>query len=339
MVLGDYRPSDSDEALALERLCAQGGHVRLSFHRSTFHRRAENFAEHRILTARAAGQLVGVNAAAVKRASIGGRPVAAGFGFDLRVHPRWRGCGVGRRLFEVACGWALSRAELAYTFTVAGNRPARGLVGQYGVDVGGYAYLAYPAFRVRPVATAPSEVDAREVHAEMLRTAAPFDLAFDPFDEDRCSEVVGAWLLRRGRAVAGCSAWSNRAILAEVVERIPRWARLVRHVQDRLPPGALGLPTLPAPGEELRSWYLFDFFATDPAAARDLVRHVAATAMARGVAWCHLPFVEGDDWIRAVRGDVPRLIAPVLRYRMLVRRADGARPEPIRRPYVDVRDL
>ena len=58
VVLGDYQVSDSPEALALERECAQGRGLRLSFRRETFHRRAEGFAVHRLFTARAGGRLV-----------------------------------------------------------------------------------------------------------------------------------------------------------------------------------------------------------------------------------------------------------------------------------------
>src|SRR4029453_15041371 len=61
-VIGGYSPEKSEEALALERLCVQGISYRLSFRRSTFHRRAENFPEWRIFTARLEGRLVGVAA-------------------------------------------------------------------------------------------------------------------------------------------------------------------------------------------------------------------------------------------------------------------------------------
>ena len=96
-ILGTYAPSDSDEALALDAACAQGGALRLSFRRPTFHARASAYPEHVILTARLDGRLVGTLAVAAKPVDFLGRPARAAFAFDLRVHPEARGRGLARR--------------------------------------------------------------------------------------------------------------------------------------------------------------------------------------------------------------------------------------------------
>jgi len=96
LVLGRYRPEESGDALALERLCPQGTSYRLSFRRPTFHRRAETYDEWRIVTARLEGSLVGLVAGAIKPVELWGEAMRAAFFFDLRVHPAVRGRGVAR---------------------------------------------------------------------------------------------------------------------------------------------------------------------------------------------------------------------------------------------------
>ncbi len=339
-MLGDYQASDSPEALALERECAQGRGLRLSFRRETFHRRAEGFAVHRIFTARAGGRLVGIVAVAVKPALLRGRATHAAFGFDLRVHPAWRGHGLGRRLFERAFGWGMERAELAYTYTLSGNEAAMALASSLGTDAAGYSYLVYPAYRRLAVRRPVLPASLAEIHAEMLRVEGPFDLSFDPLGEGRTDGHVASWRCGAGRSRAGCSAWSNQGILGEVVEALPlpvAWMGTALRAVRAQGPGRLRLPRIPRIGEELRSWYLFDLYSTDTAAARDLLRAVAAEAIERGVEWLHVPLASTDDRLHALRADVPRAFSPVVPYRMIVH-APATVP-PIRSPYLDVRDL
>ena len=341
VVLGDYQVSDSPEALALERECAQGRGLRLSFRRETFHRRAEGFAVHRLFTARAGGRLVGVVAVAVKPALLRGRETCAAFGFDLRVHPEWRGHGLGRRLFERAYGWGMERAELAYTYTVSGNQAALALASSLGQEAVGYAYLVYPAYRRLAVERPILPATPAEIHAEMLRVEGPFDLYFDPFAEGRAGGHVASWRCGSGPSRAGCSAWSNRGILGEVVEALPLPIALLGKALRAVGaqgPGRLRLPRIPRIGEELRSWYLFDFHSTDADAARDLLRAVAGEAIDRGIEWLHLPLASADRRLACLRADVPRAFSPVVPYRMIVHAPGDAGP-PIRHPYLDVRDL
>jgi len=338
VALGDYQVSDSPEALVLERACVQGAGLRLSFRRETFHRRAEGFAVHRLFTARAEGQLVGVVAVAVKPALLRGRKTHVAFGFDLRVHPAWRSRGLGRRLFERASGWGMERAELAYTYNVTGNEAARALASSQGTEAAGYAYLVHPAYRRLAVERPVFPATLAEVHAEMLRVEGPFDLYCDPFLEARMDGHVASWICGSGPSRAGCSAWSNRGILGEVVEAVPLPLALLGGALRAPGLRRLPLPRIPLAGEELRSWYLFDFFSTDVAAARDLLRTVAVEAIARGIDWLHLPLASGDERLRALRADVPRAFSTIVPYRMMVHEPDAAAP-PIRHPYLDVRDL
>jgi GNAT superfamily N-acetyltransferase len=340
LILDEYGPGDNQEALALERICLQGRAFRLSFRRSHFHRRAENFADHRIITARLGGRLVGIAAMAFKDVILGGRSLRAVFLFDLRVHPSYRNRGIARRLGREIELYSSPRSDLGYAYTVADNRAARGMCALFGAqDVGGYAYLVYPAFRALPAASRAGAATLEEVHREMLRVAGPFDFYADPLPEGRMQGHVASWLVRRRGQIAGCSAWNNREILSEVVERLPLRLRAASGLLDRWPFALPARPRLPRPGEELRSWYLFDMFASDPLLARDLMRQVSAAARERGIDYCYLPHLPGDGWVRAVRADIPRFFASTVPYRLQA--FDWPRnPVPrVERIYLDVRDL
>jgi hypothetical protein len=208
-----------------------------------------------------------------------------------------------------------------------------------GEEMEGYAYLVYPAYRDLRFDTRADEATPQQVHAEMLRAAGPFDFYADPLSEGRLQGHVGSWMVRRDGQVAGCSAWDNREILSEVVERLPLGLRATSAVLRSWPFRLPARPHLPRPGERLRSWYLFDFFATDPRLARDLMRQIASTARGRGIDYCYLPHQPEDRWLRAVRADIPRPFASTVPYRLQIWGRPGAPVPKLERPYVDIRDL
>jgi hypothetical protein len=248
---------------------------------------------------------------------------------------------VGTRLVAELDRWVSARAALRYAYAISGNRAALGVAhGLGGTDVGGYAYLVLPATaraRLRPdVATATGP----EVHRELRRARRSLRLLSDPHAEGRCPPGAGAWLLRRGRSFAGCSAISNQGILGEVVERLPRHLEVLGPLLRRRSLQGLGAPHLPKAGEELRSWYVHDFFATDPSLARELAGHVLAAAYAQGRNFCHFVLSDQEPELEAVRRDHFAPLAPVVRYHALARRTDGAPPLPGDDPlYVDPRDV
>jgi GNAT superfamily N-acetyltransferase len=340
LVIADYRPEDDPEALALDRRCVQGRSLRLSFRRPRFDSRAVAFPEWRILTARRGGALVGTMAAAVKAITFEGRPARAAFFFDLRVLPEARGQGIARALTHEIVAWARQRAAIGYTYTLADNGAVAHL-GRLtgGSPVGGYAYLVYPTCGNAEPRQEPRGVGFGEAHDAFLRARGPFDLLPDGLSGAVLGGHVGSWLLEAPDGIAGCSGWDNRHVLAEVVEGVPLALRLLGSATQQWPLRRWRWPRVPPAGEEVRSWYLFDVFATSPSAARDLLRHVASQARGRGIDFCHLVHRGDEPWVKAAGSDVPRLFAPILPYRLLLTRFDSQPPRPVANPYVDIRDL
>jgi GNAT superfamily N-acetyltransferase len=334
-----YRTEDSDEALELEKQCVQGKTFRMTFRRSAFHRRAENYSEYQIFTARIDGRLVGIAAAAIKDSLLFGNATKASFYFDLRVHPSFRGRGIGRSLMREAYEWGIERSEIAYTYALAENRTATHigkLLG--GTVVGGFSYLVYPVSRAAAAVPWADCTSFAEVHDSMLATSAGFDFYTRPDLEARRGGYVGSWTITDRAGRAGCSVWNNRGILGEVIESLPLWLHVIGRVAGASSLLRERIPRIPVKGEELRSWYLFDFFSTDARLARGLMQFIAGQAYEAKIDYCYLPHTPQDVWIREIKKDVPAFIVPVIPYYMLARRR-GEQVGPVSKLYVDIRDL
>ena len=340
LIIEPYTPADDGACLDLERRSPQGGTLRLGFRRPTFHRRAENFDEHELLVARLDGRIVGVTGVAFKDVAMHGRTLRAAFYFDLRIDPAVRRRGLATRLAGESARRARPRCDLGYCYAMDDNRAMEAMRRLFGCwTVGGYRYLVFPTYR-RRVARRPAVASTlSEVHDRLLATAPPFDWYTDPRVGGSTAGHVASWHLDTPDGRAGCSAWDNRGILAEVVERLPWPLHLLGAASARGLLGGIPRPRIPCEGETLRSWYLFDVHGSTPELVVDLVRHVAGEARDAGIEWLYLPWIAGDEpWAAALRQEVPRMFSPVLRYRLMVGRPLPA-PPVLARAYVDVRDL
>lgn len=336
--IAEYSPRDDDEAVELERRCPQGGRLRLMFRRTSFRPRSALYPEWRIWTARIAGRLVGVTACAIKRAELFGRPVHAGFAYDLRVDPAWRGAGIARRLMDVAHAWAFERAELGYTYSVAGNDVAEHLIGSFGATpAGGYEYLIVPTARTWP-SPEPVRISAEEAYDRHLAREGPFDLHPQPDFPLMGPGYVRSWLTNAGGRDASCSAWNAAAVLAETLDRAPLEIRIARGL-SRLPGlRRLRWPRIPGDGEVIRSWYLYDVTARSPVEARRLARSVTREARAAGIDWLYWIAPDGASWVPGVLADAPKLVSRRLPYLRMLQLRD-APGHGVRTAYVDVRDV
>ena len=333
-----YTNDMSDSACEMDRLCLQGEEIRMSFLRPYFHARAECYDEYKITVAREAGRVVSTMAVAMKKVSISGTQCQAGFIFDLRTHPDYRkrrlAFDVIRESLEDA---ERSGAELLYSYSMKENRLTwEKICGKFDwAPFGGYSYIVWPVYRLHGrVSGAGSKISAEEAHASMLSSSGPFDLYSSPFEGGRLKGYVSSWAVKGG----ACSAWSNDQILKEVIDSIPKKYEIAKNVLDRWPLKYLKHPYLPKRGDALKSWYLFDFHADTPKAAKELMKVVNNQAFNAGVQYCYLIHTSRFKWVEAIRGLQPRFFSTAIDY-LLMARPVTVEIGRFNNPYVDIRDI
>jgi GNAT superfamily N-acetyltransferase len=335
-----YRPSDSDAALALERRSAQGAGFQLRFERPWFHRRAENFEEWQLVTAWADGALIGVAAGAVKAVMWKGTPGEALYIFDVRVAPEARRRKVAQRLIALLLEWGGDRGRFGYGYAVADNAASIQMCRQWiGARIGPAAgFLAYPTYKAKPPEVPALPGSPLDIHAAYLAAEGPFDLYSDPTPSFSSPGFVGSWMHSQGGSHAGCSAWSNQHIFAEVVVRLPPALAIAGTVLRRWPIRCLPVPRIPRPGERVRSWYIFDFHASDDEAAVLLMETVAAEAKMQGIDYCYVIHRPGRSFVNALRRPFLKQVAPVIPYSIIANHSDEG-GQLIAAPYIDIRDV
>lgn len=341
LVIRDYEPWMSDAALSLERRSAQGKAIRLRFDRSYFHRRAENYESWRLITAWRNDTLVGIAGAALKPANFEGREAVAAYFFDVRVAPEERRTRLAKQLVDAFGDWVIGKVDLTYGYIVGDNEAAQKLASNI------FGNVVTPAFRclVYPVIGQPerpegfADSNGAEVHRRYLSAAGPFGLYCSPEPAFGTDAHIGSWIYEGENGRAAASAWSNKGIVAEVVDRLPL-PLVVAGAVLRLPLiRRLPLPRVPRRGQAIRSWYLFDLHADGVKEARKLIAGISAVGRAAGIEYLYVIHYGGEAWIEGLRADVPRLFSPLIPYCVVGGAGDKVTPVAIRRPYIDVRDV
>lgn len=339
-VLRDYTPDDNSAALALEARCVQGNKFSLSFWRPYFHRRAEGFAEWRMLTAWKGNDLIAVGGAAIKPVQWNGNQTSAVYLFDFRVDPGERRSGIGKAVALALQDWARPRAELGYAYAVGDNEAIAKMAERWLGAPASHAcsYLVYPTYKAKPPANGLAPVAPEDAHARYLERSGEFGLYGNPADAFDEAALIGSWRYS-GDGEAGCSAWSNAEILSEVISGLPLPLRLAGPVLNSPLLKRFGLPHVPLIGEKLRSWYLFDFYADNFLAAGQLLNGVAARARAAGIDYCYIIHAARQrSLIDQLRRSFPAAIAPIVPFSIMAKTLAGA-PLLIATPYIDIRDM
>lgn len=325
-----YVPADDAAAVELEVACVQGRSLALRFRRPAFAARSAVYEDAAIFCGWLGGRLVGTVAAARKPVELRGRTIQATYFYDLRVHPDARGQGLSHDLIRVALAEQAADAECRYVLVAGQNERMLGLLR------GGYhhphevsislVYACVPVYRRRGGMAA--QVDPAEVRARHLAAWRPtFRPAYRP---ERMVGHVASYAVDG----AGCSVWTNEALLAEEVVRLPSVLRGLGRMADTLRP-LVPLPRVPRQGEAIPSWFLYDVYADSEAALGRLLDAVSDAALEAGRTVLYLLLRPGDPllaWTRAAR----RLMF-TLPYRFLARGTHV--PDPQEPLYLDIRDL
>ncbi|MBI3900648.1 MAG: GNAT family N-acetyltransferase, partial [Chlamydiia bacterium] len=313
-----YKPEFSLSCMNLEKACPQGETFRMTFWRKEFHLRSQAFERSNLIVAKTEEGIIGTLGWAIKEVIYQKVQRLAAFFFDFRVSPRFRDKGVAIQLLRAAYRRLDELGiDLRYVYCVGDNIPLRDFISKLfgGIEVGGYKYLVWPVYRKLPVKEAPAEVSPKCVHNEFLLRNNTFDFFCDPFKNGVLRGHLSSYIYRD----AGCSIWSNKDILEEVIVKMPKFYSLLKKAVSCFPLNTIRWPFFPALGVPIKSWYLFDFFAFDSEAALKLLFHLNNLALEQEVRFCYLIFSAQFPWISDIKKAGPSIFAPTLPYRLMVK--------------------
>jgi ribosomal protein S18 acetylase RimI-like enzyme len=337
-LIRDYIPSDNQAVLLLEKRCPQGKELQISFHRQSFHQRSEMYSDYAILVGLYEGKLVSVVAGAVKEILINGKKTTAGYFYDLRVDPDYR--SLRMKIAKKMCMQITKKislnTDLVYCMIAARNLRALHLIKRYydAKVIIPFKFLVNPVYKKRRTRGSIQVVDFGEVHEGFLRHNPDRDFYCSPDLMDLLG-YVRSYRLESSSGEAGCSIWSNKEILGERIESVPKKYEMIRSVLKIASP-FMKIPHIPEKGESLDSWHLFDFYASTPANARELFLQINNVALQQNKTYIYLPLQESEDFFLVLKKCCWKF-SPVVDYFVL---ANGKElPQKKTKIYIDIRDL
>jgi len=337
-LIRDYVPSDDQAVLDLERRCPQGKELQISFHRQSFLDRSEMYDEFAVLVGLYEGKLVSVVAGAVKEVLINGKKIRAGYFYDLRVDPEFRNLNL--KIAKTMCLRITERisakADFVYCMIAARNLRALHLIKRYyeARIIIPFKFLVNPVYKLGRTRETVEVVDFVAAHERFLRHNPDRDFYCSP-DPGSLPGYVRSYRTESSLGEAGCSVWSNKNILGERIECVPK-----RYDRLRWALKAVSLfmktPHIPEIGETLDSWHLFDFYASTPASARELFYQINNAAFRENKSYVYLPAQESENFFPELKKCCWRF-SPVIDYFIL---ANGKEvPQKNAKIYIDIRDL
>ncbi len=329
--IGAYKPEDNLACIELERNCPQGEKFRAYIGRSEFRARAMQFAEFRIDILKHESLIIGVICSAKREINVRGKTKLAGYVFDRRIHPDFRGRGLGTLLLK---NTIMKNIGMGLDFTycvITGDNPDLQRESLYH-QLGRYEYIYWPVYRNFKISTVWNECNIRENHEFARAHNGPFD-----FYTDLCKEDLPplGFLKSLRSKHAGCSIWDGKDIHQNVVVRIPRLYEIMRTLL-KFWPGSLRNLHVPSIGEHLREWTVFDFWASTAKDAKDLARHINNLAKKNNINF--VSFLTNRTFphaqaLRTVNGALITLAIPII----AVEIGSKSMP-PLENIYPDVRD-
>ncbi len=283
------------------------------------------------------GKVVATLGWAVKKVFYLGMEQWAAFYFDFMVAPLFRERGLRSKIFGEAFSLAeASGVALHYTYCALEDFASVDFLrNQIGAEpVGSCHTLRWPVYRKKRTKREFLSADVAEVHEAYLRECGPFDFYSNPLENGKLPGYVASF----SGEDAGCSIWSNGEILPERVVSNSILTRIAREAISYRPLDLFSWPRVPAPGDLIKKWFLFDFWAGNPDSAVELMYRVNNLALEKGIDSCEVVHQTDQAWIGELRAVAPIFFSPVHSFTLILKSKEGAM-QPLVYPYVDVRDL
>lgn len=329
-----YTGEDNEAALSLEEQCVQGKSLSLKFCRPTFHARSEVYDNCRILCAKVGGMLVGIVAGTVKFVKLREEMIRAAYIYDLRVHPDYRKYGLAKRLASAVLDDIGQSVDCIYTLIAGQNERAIGLARRsFGAKVVlPLTYAVLPVYKTLKEEEQHRFTDASGVHQTYLERNPSMEFVPE-FDEQKLLGYVASLSVANPEE-GSCSIWTNENLLAEQVVTVPVYLRILRAMTTPLRP-FLKMPSIPMSDEIVRSWFLFDFYATDERSARNLMATVNNFALSHDKKFVYIFLQSHDPALVLIR----RSGCPVFTFPYLLLAKGQKIPCESDKVYLDIRDV
>jgi ribosomal protein S18 acetylase RimI-like enzyme len=279
--------ADNAKLLDLEKMCPQGTSLVLQFDRSPdFFLRSRVYDNYKVYVAEEAGKIVGTVGATLKGFNMSGESVKGVYIYDLRVHPTFRGRGIGSKLVQQIVAEE-NEADLAYGDIMEGNNPSIALFERLGFhNIHDILFLNVPlckrqeqtASKARKMTTddVPSVVDLINDHYRNHDFFAPFTI--DKF-LNRTRQLMdygfqGIQVAGVGNRIVACAGlWDYSRILRASVLRTTARLKMLTHIL-RFANLFTSTMKLPSVGEFFKLMYVTDFaFTEEPNSVKELIEH------------------------------------------------------------------
>jgi ribosomal protein S18 acetylase RimI-like enzyme len=279
--------ADNTELLDLEKMCPQGTSLVLQFDRSPdFFSRSRVYENYKVYVAEEEGKIVGTVGATLKEFNMSEEVVKGVYIYDLRVHPTFRGRGIGSELVQQVMAEE-NEADLAYGIIMEENYPSIALFKRLGfqnihdlmlLSVSLYKRREQTASKIRKMTTddAPSVVDLINDHYRTHDFFAP--LSIDNFlNRTRQLTDYGFQSIQvvevENRIVACAGLWDYSRILRTSVLRVTARLKMLTYIL-RFANLFTSTMKLPSVGEFFRLMYVTDFaFTGEAGPVRELIKH------------------------------------------------------------------
>jgi ribosomal protein S18 acetylase RimI-like enzyme len=294
--------ADNAELLDLEKMCPQGTSLVLQFDRSPdFFLRSRVYENYKVYVAEEEGKIVGTVGATLKEFNISEEVVKGVYIYDLRVHPTFRGRGIGSKLVQQVM--ADNEADLAYGIIMEENYPSIALFKRLGFQhIHDLMFLSVPLYKrqgqttskVREMTTgdAPSVVDLINNHYRSHDFFAP--LSIDKFLH-RTRQLTDYGLQStqvvevENQIVATAGLWDYSGILRTSVLRVTARLKTLTYIL-RFANLFTSTMKLPSVGEPFRLMYLTDFaFTGETGPVRELIEHCLSLSYGCGCNFLMFP--------------------------------------------------
>jgi ribosomal protein S18 acetylase RimI-like enzyme len=288
--------ADNAELLDLEKMCPQGTSLVLQFDRSPdFFLRSRVYDNYKVYVAEEEGKIAGMVGATLKEFNMNEEAVKGVYIYDLRVHPAFRGRGIGSKLVQQVMADE-NEADLAYGIIMEENYPSIALFKRLGFqNIHGIIFLNVPlykrqeqtAIKVRKMTAddAPSVVDLINDHYRNHDFFAP--LSVDSFLNGTRQLAdygfQGIQVVEVENQIVACAGlWDYSRILRTSVLHVTARLKMLTYILKfaNLFTSTMKLPSV---GEFFRLMYITDFAYTGEASPiRELVKHCLSLSYSCG---------------------------------------------------------